>query len=329
MHVLNEAALKVIMAELDTVSDFAGYLSKKAAFARSGDLVEAHGEENLLAYYAIGINDKDEHDFVVDAGNVPICIDHLQYERFVKDPQYQARKFADEISYLWDKLIKRFTKHLLDGTSVFFDGHDLDLRKHELGVRQMALVPRFFRRLFSDAIADALERGKHTERFVRVIMSPSGAEASETAFFIQTVKYLDWMEPNGGYDRYRDLRSTLAKIYASGLLERHSHLRCVVGISCEPPCQGRATSEDLVYVEQHAWTDLERKNIRNNCRTAGVLENLNERPIRGHEFPEVGVIVFDGPVPLAPNPHLNRKQRRARQARERKRKRDFNAPCAT
>ena len=318
VHVFNEAALDIVMAELDTISDFAGYLSKKAAFVRSGDLVEAHGEENLLAYYAIRINDEDEHDFVVDAGSVPICIDHQQYERFVRDPQYQARKFADEISYLWDKLIERFTNHLLDGTSVIFDGHDFDLRKHELGVRQMALVPRFFRRLLSDAIAAALERGKHAEKFVRVIMSPSGAEASETAFFILTVKYLDWMDAKGGYNGYREVRSALAMICACGLLERHSHLRCVVGISCEPPDQGRESSEDLVYAEQHAWTDQEREKIRNDCKTVEVLQNLNEYPIRGQEFPEEEVILVERLEPLSPSSHLNRKQRRALKARERK-----------
>ena len=81
VHVFNEAALEIVMDELDTVSDFAGYLAKKAAFVRSGDLVEAHGEENLLAYYAIRINDDGDHDFVVEDGKVPISIDSRQYDK--------------------------------------------------------------------------------------------------------------------------------------------------------------------------------------------------------------------------------------------------------
>ncbi|MXX90815.1 MAG: hypothetical protein F4213_12255 [Boseongicola sp. SB0677_bin_26] len=320
VHVFNEAALEIVIDELDTVTDFADYLAKKAAFVRSGDLVEAHGEENLLAYYAIRINDEGDHDFVVEEGKVPISIDCRRYDKFVIDPRYQARKFANETSYLWDNLISKFTSHLLDGTSIMPEGQDFDLRKLELGVRQLALVPRFFRRLHSEAIADALERGKHDDRFVRVIMSPTGEEASETAFFIQTMKYLDWMDTKGGYDGYRKSRSALAMIYALGLLERHSHLGRVVGISCEPPDQSRESSEDLVYVEQHEWTDQERKKIQSDCKTAGVLQNQNERPVRGQEFPEHGVIAFERLGSPPESSRLNRKQRRALKARTRKRK---------
>ncbi|MDE0694504.1 MAG: hypothetical protein OXH76_01560, partial [Boseongicola sp.] len=320
VHVFNEAALEIVMDELDTVSDFAGYLAKKAAFVRSGDLVEAHGEENLLAYYAIRINDDGDHDFVVEDGKVPISIDSRQYDKFVMDPQYQARKFANEISYLWDRLISRFTNHLLDGTSIMPEGQDFDLHKLELGVRQMALEPRFFRRMHAKAIAEALEIGKGADKFVRVIMNPTGEKACKTAFFILTVKYLDWMETKGGYEAYREVRSMIAMIYARGLLERHSHLRRVVGISCEPPDQGRGSSEDLVYAEQNDWTDQQREEIQNDCKAAEVLQNMNERPIRGQEFPEHAVVMFESLDPAPPNSRLNRKRRRALKAQARKRK---------
>ena len=321
VHVFNEAALDIVMSELDTVSDLAAYLAKKAAFIRSGDLVEAHGEENLLAYYAVRINDEGDHDFVVEAGKAPISIGHRQYGQFAVDPQYQARKEANDISYIWDGLITRFTTHLLDGTSITPEGQDFDLRKLELGVRQMALVPRFFRRVHSEAIAEALEIGKGADKFLRVIMSPTGETVDGTAFFILTVKYLDWMEDDEGYNGYRKMRCVLAMIYARGLLERHPHLKRVVGISCEPPEQGRGSSEDLVYAEQQEWTDQEREEIRSACETAGVLQNMKEHPIKGQEFPEHGVITFESPASPPASSHLNRRQRRALKARTRRRQR--------
>jgi len=62
------------------------------------------------------------------------------------NPQYIARKQADDISYLWDNLIEAFTNHMLAGTTLVPEGETFNLAVHEQGVRYMALVPRFHRR---------------------------------------------------------------------------------------------------------------------------------------------------------------------------------------
>ena len=146
VHVIDDVALDIVMSELDTVRDFTDYLEKKEAFIRSGRLSEAHGEENLLAYYAIRINEEGDHDFVPDDQIGQVKVGRMRYKRLVEDPQYIAKKQADKISYLWDMLIEVFTTHMLDGTSVTIGGYEFDLRKNELGVRYMALQPRFLRR---------------------------------------------------------------------------------------------------------------------------------------------------------------------------------------
>ena len=316
VHVFNEAALDIVMHELDTVTDFTGYLAKKAAFVRSGNLLEAQGEENLLAYYAIRINDEGDHDFVVEGEKVPISIDNRRYDQFKRDPQYELRNAENNISYVWDRLISKFTTQLLDGTAFTLEGQDFDLRKLELGVRQMALEPRVCRRSHSKAIVGAMEKGRRTGKFLRVIMRWT----KKTAFFILTKKHPDPMEAAGDYDRYREDRSTSASICALGLLERYSHLNCVVGISCEPSDQGRGISEDLVYAEQQEWTDKEREDIRNDCRLEGVLQKMNEHFIREQEFPEDITFNLGGLGPPPKSSVLNRKKRRALKAQNRKRR---------
>ncbi|MCY4584078.1 MAG: hypothetical protein OXE50_14975 [Chloroflexi bacterium] len=321
VHVFNEASLDIVMAELDTITDFTNYLAKRASFIRSGQLIEANGEENLLAYYAVRINDDGDHDFVVETGNGPLFIDRQRYKRYISDPRYRAKKIADEVSYLWDRLIESFTTHMLDGTSITLDDHEFKLRENELGVRHMALVPRFIRRIHSEAIVGALQRGQHVDRFVRVMMSAAGTKQNETAFFIFTVKYVDWRKIKAGYENYRIMRSRTAQIYARGLLERYSHLKRVVGISREPPGQSHGVSEDLVYAEQCEWTKEDRKTIRKDCQLAGVLQDMKEHRYQGEEFPEVETVIIERPVRPQASSHLNRKQRRAHRARTRKRKR--------
>ena len=302
------------MTELDTITDFTDYLAKKASFVRSGQLTEAHGEENLLAYYAIRINEDGDHDFVVETGKGPLTIDRQQYARYTRDPRYLAKKSADEVSILWDRF-------MLDGTSITLDSHEFGPSQERARRTPHGVGAKVHSQIVLGGDCRRLQKGKHTDQFVRVMISPAGSKQNETAFFIFTVKYLDWMEAKGGYENYRVMRSRIAQIYAHGLLERHSYLKRVVGISREPPDQGRGVSEDLVYAEQYEWTDKDRETIRKDCEVAGVLQDVTEYRYQGEEFPEVETDIIERPVPSPSSLHLNRKQRRARRASTRKRKR--------
>ena len=286
VHVFNERALEIVMTELDTVTDFVDYLDKKANLVRSGRLIQANGEENLLAYYAIRINENGEHDFVPK--NRPLKIDNTHYSRFVNDPRYIAKKKADQISYLWDTLIESFTNHMLGGTSVTLGKYKFQLRENELGVRFMALECRLSRRGHGEAVKSALEKGAQKNTFFRLIIRDESTKDSNTAFFILTFRYQGNSTHTHEYEQYRIARSNVAQIYAKGILERHSYLKRVIGVACEPPGQPHGRSEDMVYAEQASWTEDERKAIREDCRRLGILRpNMTGQRWSGQEYPEV------------------------------------------
>ena len=321
VHIMNDVYLDIIMKELDTIRDFTDYLEKKAAFIRSGNLSVAYGEENLLAYYAIRLNDEGYHDFVQENEDAIVEIKHTHYESFINDLRYVAKNQADKISYVWDGLIEIFTSRMLDGTSITLEGHDFELRINELGARYMALQPRFIRRALGEAFSDALERSRTHDRFFRVVMAPAYGNENDTAFFLMTFKYTDLMENIGGYEHYRVKRSENAQVYAMGILERHPHIKRVVGISCEPPGQGRGSSQELVYVEQTSWTDDERRTILHNCKIFDVLQNkMKAIPLSGQEFPDIDTLITKSDEKSRNGYVMNRKQRRIKKAELRRRK---------
>ena len=123
------------LEETDTIRDFTDYLEKKEIFIRSGVLAEARGE-NLLAYYAVRTN--AEAIMTLCLTTVSVTIDRGRYARLIDEPQYIAKKQADEISYVWDALINAFTENMLGGTSITPDGYDFDLRRDERGVHHGA-----------------------------------------------------------------------------------------------------------------------------------------------------------------------------------------------
>lgn len=287
VHVLDDVTLNILLGELDTIVDFTSYLTKKAAFVRSGSLRSAAGEQDLLAHYAVRVNDHGDHDFTGNGGyGGPFDLQPGLYQRLVRDRRYVARKQADRIAYVWDRLIETFTGHMIDGTSMVLDGYPYDIRQNELGVRHMALQRRVARRTLGAAVGDALFRGAVVDRFFRRMIMPAGSPEGETGFFVHTVKYPD--AAKGGYDEYRRSRATMAWICAQGVLLNHPHLARVVGISCEPAAQGRGGSEDLVYAEQAQWSDHDRATIREDCRRLGVMQpGRREHHWHEEEFPDI------------------------------------------
>lgn len=322
VHVFDEVALDILMRELDTITDFADYLEKRSSFIRSGRLEEAHGEENLLAFYAVRINEHGDHDFIsTKEAAENFKIGRALYAGLTVDPRYIAKVEADRISYLWDELIKGFTGHMLGGTSITSDGSTFNLNKSEEGIRFMASQSRFQRRCHAIAVGDALETGRERDIFFRLMVGQPGSKGAETAFFILTMKYLEWMEGAGGYQQYRLKRAERAQFYARGILERFPHLRQVIGISRAPPGQGAGISEDLLYAQQVDWSDEDRVAIKADSKALGILqEGVVERAWGEDEFPDVGPPPFDLNDLYEYQLPLNRKARRAR-ATKNKRKR--------
>jgi hypothetical protein len=318
VHVFNEAAFDIVMSELDTITDLADYLTAKERFIRSGKLIKAAGEENLVAYYSIRVNSDGFHDFVLDNADKAVTLDAPHFAKFSSNPRYIAKKQADRISYFWDGMIEVFTKPMLDGTSLVPEGFEYDLRRFEIGIRHMALEGRFVRRSLGEAFSGALLKGKDHDSFMRFVMPSHNASTSGTAYFIRTIKYLAFMDKKGGYDGYRKVRSNHAQILAEGILEKHPDLKRVIGMTMEPQGQNRGGSEDMIYMEQVDWTDEQRRKIRGDCRKLNMLQNLNQRPWTGQEFPEVEApMIWRAPSSFLDfqNPPMNREQRRALKAR--------------
>jgi len=322
IHVLDDASLDVVLSELDTITDLAEYLTKKAAFVRSGHLTIAHGEEDLLAYYMVRTNDEGVHDFTPPDGGKwgdgqVIALDGTHYRSLLSNPQYAAKKKADQVSYIWDLLITNFTEHMLGGTSIVADGFDYDLKKSELAVRYMALEPRFHRRAHGEAVQGAMQLGWQNEIFFRAMISGESASNNETGFFFLSMKYLDWMEQRGGYPHYRWMRQEYLLAYAKGMLVRYPYLKRVVGIAAEPPARGRGSSEDIGYVEQAEWSEDDIRTINAHCRVLGILrDGYEERKYEGQEFPET--TLKRGKTPPKPKRRYTRKQRKRMRANQAK-----------
>lgn len=247
----------------------------------------------MLGCYALRTNEQGNHDFVLESdlkrsGHRPINIDSSHYGYLINNPRYAAKKEADKISYLWDELIKTFSTHMMGGALIDLEGYEFDLEECERCVRYMALESRFSRRIFGESIKKAFEIGKMQEIFFRVMMGSVGSEKNETAFCLLTAQYPIPGAKDVGYQDYRMRRANFMGIYALGILERFSHLKRVIGISCEPLGAEHGRSEEIIYIGQADWTEEQRYAIRRDCERYGFLrDDFKTHQSFEQEFPEV------------------------------------------
>ncbi|WP_368417193.1 hypothetical protein [Falsiroseomonas sp.] len=321
IHVMDETTLDVLLSELDTITDLTTYLDKKAKFVRSGRLFGAEGEEDLLADYLTHMGPDGEHDFVAPDGKPwpatkQIVYPGGLYAEMLSNPRYIAKKAADQDSYVWDGLIGAFTKHMLAGTTLVHDGAPFALSDHELAVRYMALEDRLSRRMYGQAILDAIKRGAKEQRFFRALLPDRDASRTETGFFLLLVAYPAHLNLPRGYEQYREVRLAMLQAYAMGLARKFRYLKRVVGITTEPPAAVTGvvgSSEDLILFEPQGWTSELEAEAERMCRQFDIFVDDRSKIYlhHGEEYPRV--------TTTAPSP--NRRQRRADAARQRSDKR--------
>jgi hypothetical protein len=279
VHVLDDQALDVLLGTLDTVSDFVTYLTRKEDLVRSGKLIAAAGEDELLAVYLTHFDGK-EHHFPVPEGATGVLFDEGYWADFAKNPQRLAQLSANEISYTWDGLIEEFAKHMLAGTSAF-RSHD-DVREVEPALRYMAAEARTRRRMLATALMDLLQRAPTPGSRIAVRVAASN-DPSDPAYVFLTLE----PDPEEAEDEYRRKRRDWLEAYCFVARYLNSKVPAVVGLAMEPGLDRASRSEDVLVLESKDWSPEAEARARYLHEEVGLLRKRREHAYSVSEFPEV------------------------------------------
>lgn len=308
IHVFDEHSLDALFLELDTVADFVGYLRKRTQLlgAKGVDLY-VDGEEQLLARYLTTLDAGGQHNFLATPLEAEPEVETLAYfeegswEALQSNAQYRAKKQADQVSYIWDRIISRFIDlgqdDLVDDIPGAWRGES------EPAVRQMAYEGRFSRRILGSGIKSFLETAKPDKSLARVMVSHDD----------QTRAYVFLAEPFtdefADYNQYRAHRARRLYVHClvARLLARTANT--VVGIGLDSP-RGRQAggSEDLIYTYEPELSEELFSHAKMVQDETGILlnENITRVEVHHFEFPEA--------VPE----RMTRQQRRAMERAEKK-----------
>jgi hypothetical protein len=275
VHVLDGTSLGILMRELDTVSDFVNYLTRKEAFVRGGRFGGATGEEELLAYYLRRLNDREENDFVVPAGITQVWMQEGLWHEYVTGPLRLARVDADEVSYIWDRLIETFNHHTLAGTS-YGPAASATVSEREQAVRLLAAEPRTARRVLGQSLIQFLRESKPGFRTTRVMM-PVRLGGPHYVFLALSQPPFVTSEAE-----FREFRWELLKglcLVAKLVLPAATD---IVGLATEVGLE-TVRSEDVVYYDARQWCPAHQSEAERLQRDLGLLTQCGP-PVRSTEY---------------------------------------------
>jgi hypothetical protein len=268
VDVFDDVGLDAVLQELDTAIDFVSYLRDREQFIRSGHLIMAPGEDDLLAHYLTVVDGYSWRSFPVpDDPAVKFIIREGEWECLQKDSAWIDRKQADSVSYAWDRVIEKFNSCILDGTSAAYPFADFSTQ--ELAVRAMAREPRFRRRLLATALGDFL-RNKRAGAIVARVVGPI-SEASPYYIFLAVRP-----DDNESFEHYRKKRMAIAGAYLTKVKQKFTDAKEVVLLATEMPGFSKWASEDLLYRGDEPPTADEIELVRAFVEEQGILTNAEE-----------------------------------------------------
>jgi hypothetical protein len=255
VHVFDEHNLSAVFTELDTITDFVGYLDACETLVSTGvKPIFSGGVEDLLALYL-----QNGRDFGIPTearnANSVIMVGEDIWNHLSHSPEYAAQKADFRGSYAWDRLIEQYAADLLTGG--MFDMHSKAVTQDELALVTMALQPRSYRATLADALLAFLDpKAKKTAS--RAVIGDL-----ETAFVFLAGDSAD-----------REHRSRELALRCLVVRGKCAGVRTVVGIATDRP---RGTpggySSDIAYIHVDELSQEQKQQIESIQADLGYFKN--------------------------------------------------------
>lgn len=249
VHIFDSFNLEILLSELDTVYDFTSYLKAKEEAIQRLEGLAYCGEEDLLAHYYQNFEESTQQYLIGtrDTKINAVSIGEGEWHAFSKSADYKRRKQANEVSYLWDKLLQRTCQNSLDDI-IMGDGN---LYTGESAIYEMAKEPRFARRTLSSLISSSVDNfpGSANEFLRNVSLLPSFYK--DKAFVFLQIHHPDIKNYEG---EYRPRRQALLEIACAAAKNKWPQYKKIIGIAIDAPKFTNTNSEDFLLMDTEEWS---------------------------------------------------------------------------
>lgn len=252
VHVFTPDFLEIVLTELDTIADFADYLTAKEVSLGNKHLIIEGGEEELLAAYLSNDRSFESMNEVQD-----VRLKEGSWRNFQHSERYQSKKKADEISYGWDSIIDR--------------AHE-GSEKYEIIARELARPSRFERRVLAKTfLADHLKA--HQDRVHDLHRSIFCTDVTTYCFL--------FCEEETDRSLRRKILECWCRVARGSFPQNQKVLGIATEQRIEPDC-----SYDFCLIDMPSWTSEDQRGAEVLKQRLGLLSNPSFQMIQEKEYPD-------------------------------------------
>lgn len=237
IHVLDEISLTLLLTELNTATDFIGYLIAKEKAVREQRLAICLGEEEILACYLLGDKKILPDDILNDER--PVSIPEGEWAHYIESFQYQHAIAIKKGSVFWDELIENSAQSILTANVGYF--RDEPFSRHEMAIRELAKESRTSRYYLSKSFRDKMDVVPSHITSSRLVESPDEPGKFYLFLFVPQKDEISYL-------KYRERRIELIKLYIPIAFARHKEINKIIAIATETK-NSSGRSEDFIYVK--------------------------------------------------------------------------------
>ncbi|MBY8187533.1 SEC-C domain-containing protein [Vibrio fluvialis] len=260
-HVFNKSMFQELMNELQTVTDFIEYLKAKENAIKSGTIITADCEEQILAAFLKNRDNTCITGTLRDKGS-PYDFKSTTWSEYKNKSSYYKLHLSRYLAM--DNLLKYLSDAIV--TSNVGLGKDEPLETHEIAVRMLAREPLLSRKILAKSFED---------KYLEV---PKGIRSSRLvqSIYFKDVTYIFVFYPQNdeSFSEYRETRLKLNGAYALVAKRKMPDLKKIVVISTQT--LGEETlSEDIVYYNfERQLTSEEKIEADQISRRAHILDKV-------------------------------------------------------
>ncbi|MDZ5433580.1 SEC-C domain-containing protein [Pseudomonas fluorescens] len=208
VHILDETGLHLLLTELATPTDFLNYLDCKEKAVRRGNLIGTGGEEDLLAYYLEGLDERGYGSIRHPATDTsrPYTIHEWMWREFKKSTAYIHHYTIKKSGELWAKILSNFSDSVINAT--VGEGQDLPLLSHAEILQRLAAENMESRAKLATGLIDKFHTVPELARSSRLMTSTCYDDR------LYIFVFFPWDEAYESYEEYRQERALCMQMYA-------------------------------------------------------------------------------------------------------------------
>ena len=281
-HVIDVPALEILLRELDTFPDFSDFFAEKEKSVLEMETIQYRGEENLLAYYLLGYEEKlgkhlisppevrEAHERLAEAfreGFPPparletssgeplrgwyVHPEGNEWEKFSgSGPYLEGKEFVKD-SYAWDGFVAAARRNFEEGTVIpdIYPGRVRD------AVDAMAGEPRISRARLMKGIRESAP-GTAGERDAEFAVFHSRDPGPEKCCVVLWFACPEGADPQTGY---RLARREALEHCCVAVKKDNPRVEKAMGLAVEMPGRERGVPDDFILFDFSGWREEESK----------------------------------------------------------------------